>query len=516
MTARLSQKNPWSLPERVVTKGGVIFDPRPDRWCYDDHNIRVSVNFELCPPTTAPFRFAVKKIMIAYAETRAPDTVRTTWNRLLSFVRVVAGWRNGPLDELSEVDMMNFKAYRNVNGRPGEYLLSQLKGCLRLWHTLQLPGISDGAAEVLEGLRLKGPPQGDAVLTRDPIKGPLTDIELQGFIQAVDNSFANGEVDEAYYLATWLFSAIGLRSIQLAALKVCDMSLGHDVQGAPVYLLNIPRAKQRDALTRELFKERKLIHELGAPLYDYAQRVRASFEGRLPDAELAPLFPHPQGGTTRSGDEFCFHHMPHQLRAQLRRVWAKFGVISERTGRPLKLSTRRLRYTFGTRAAQENCTLVQIAEMLDHSDMQSAEVYIASTAEIAIRIDSKVAKDLAPLAQAFTGRLIRDESEASRSHEPASRIIDMRVDQCSPIGSCGTRAECALLKPIACYTCSNFEPWLDGPHEKLLQRLLSERKRLLADTDERIASINDRTILAVEYVIQVCCKERDRRALRNG
>ncbi|HEY2606133.1 MAG TPA: site-specific integrase, partial [Paraburkholderia sp.] len=66
------------------------------------------------------------------------------------------------------------------------------------------------------------------------------------------------------------------------------------------------------------------------------------------------------------------------------------------------------------------------------------------------------------------------------------------------------------------YTCNSFEPWLDGPHEQVLEYLIVERERLIAAGDARIASINDRTILAVAEVIQLCEAARDERSAAHG
>jgi hypothetical protein len=143
--------------------------------------------------------------------------------------------------------------------------------------------------------------------------------------------------------------------------------------------------------------------------------------------------------------------------------------------------------------------------MLDHSDTQNVGVYVASVPEIAERIDRAIAMELAPLAQAFKGALIADESEATRRGDPASRILDPRIDRSmKPMGSCGQNSFCGFNAPIACYTCKNFEPWLDGPHEAVLEHLLEKREQLLVTTDKRMAAINDRTILAVAEVIQLC------------
>jgi hypothetical protein len=77
-----------------------------------------------------------------------------------------------------------------------------------------------------------------------------------------------------------------------------------------------------------------------------------------------------------------------------------------------------------------------------------------------------------------------------------------------PVGNCGKFGFCGFLAPIACYTCNNFNAWLDGPHEKILHTLIEERDRLSSTADKRIAAVNDRTILAVAQVVEACKKQK--------
>ena len=61
------------------------------------------------------------------------------------------------------------------------------------------------------------------------------------------------------------------------------------------------------------------------------------------------------------------------------------------------------------------------------------------------------------------------------------------------------------MAPIACYTCSNFQPWVHGPHEDILDHLLADNARIQHLTgDAVISSINNRTILAVTQVVEMC------------
>jgi hypothetical protein len=119
---------------------------------------------------------------------------------------------------------------------------------------------------------------------------------------------------------------------------------------------------------------------------------------------------------------------------------------------------------------------------------------------------------LAPLARAFKGQIVEDEAHSTHKGASGSRIIDFRVSK-DAVGSCGGKgSNCALNKPVACYTCFRFEPWLDAPHAKVLARLLAEREKW--STDDRMAAVNDEPIRAVQEVITQCTQIWQQRAQR--
>ena len=236
----------------------------------------------------------------------------------------------------------------------------------------------------------------------------------------------------------------------------------------------------------------------------YSKEVLAKFHGLLPDLLDAPLFPARRhwGGEP---DGFEYHRTTQAIADLLERTLRRLSVMSERTGQPLHITAIRFRRTVATRAAMEGHGELIIAELLDHTDTQNVGVYIEARPEIVERIDRAVAMYLAPMAQAFAGVIIDDESQAKRAGDPSSRVCDPRFSSSmKPMGNCGKHGFCGFLAPIACYTCVNFQPWLDGPHEAVLDYLIGERDRLAAQTDLRIASVNDRTILAVAEVVRLC------------
>lgn len=490
------------LPPLIQTKGGATFDPRLPVWSYRDGANSISLNFAFEAALAPELRRAVRATLAWYAENHSPSHLNNTHAAIKKFIGLVVKARPGQL--IFQIDGIEILSHRNS-------MLSEMKrfaALVKKWHALGYPGVADSAVAVFNDMTIKGNKIGEAVLTRDPISGPFTDIERAGIEAALNAAYAEGTLTEEHFLLAWLFMAIGARPVQFAAMKVCDVLSLEGDNGHVQYFVKVPRAKQRANLRSE-FRDRPLTPQIGRPLWEYALRIRERLSGHLQDLDQAPLFPEARIGakTQRVANEAAvwsdFHRTAENLGTTLSAALGKLQIRSERTGEFMRLNPRRFRYTFGTNAAREGRGLLVIAELLDHAGTESAGVYVAAAPEIAARIERATALQLAPLAQAFKGLLVRDESEASRAGDPSSRIIDLRIDRSAkPMGSCGQHGFCGFLAPIACYTCQNFEPWLDGPHESVLDFLLIERDGHAGD--QRVAGINDRTILAVAEVVQLC------------
>ena len=142
-----------------------------------------------------------------------------------------------------------------------------------------------------------------------------------------------------------------------------------------------------------------------------------------------------------------------------------------------------------------------LAAALDHTDTQNIDVYTENTEEMAEEIDAIMTPVLAPLAQAFAGVLIDSERDAIRAKDPHSRVKNSKTHS---IGNCDTHAFCASGYR-ACYTCVNFQPWRDAPHEEVLVEIQNERKRQQElGVSPNVIQSTDRLLLAVQQVILMC------------
>ncbi|MGR2680496.1 site-specific integrase [Chromobacterium haemolyticum] len=482
------------------TRGGAIFDPNQDAWAIREGHQAASIKFSYANKVITPkLLLEFKKTLLWYAENKSIKHLENMFNRAKHLFCYIAENSRKPVREITSIDLLNYHSAQPDNKK---WYLGALAGFLKKWHALGYYGVTADAIKLLNELRLKGNKKGEAVLTLDPIYGPFTDIEREAIQGALHQAYANSSIADDEYLLAMLFMLLGQRPSQYALLKVCDVLAPKIKDGTPIYILRVPRVKQHKAARLD-FKERLITPQIGKFLYAYAQKVQASFANTLNTPSQAPLFPQATNDKQPAGMEY--HRTSTSLSMLLTRTLKRLKVYSERTGDIIHITATRFRRTTGTVAAQEGHGELIIAELLDHSDTQNVGVYVQATPEIIARIDKAVSTTLAPLAQAFAGVIIADESAATRGSDPASRILDPRIDKtCQVMGNCGSHGFCGFSAPIACYTCQSFQAWLDGPHEAVLNHLIVERERKLGITDIRIASVNDRTILAVAEVIRKC------------
>jgi integrase len=437
--------------------------------------------------------------------------VNVSFKRFFKFVIEVFG------GEINKIRVQHVITYKSSFLKKDLYNVGVLKGFLKVWNKLQLFGVSDEIIELLNEWKFQGNTTGEAVRTRNPIQGALTENELQAFFEGINQAFVSQKISLFEYAFARLCIATGRRPSQIGDLKACDLiSAKADSDATIQYILNVPRRKQRAIKWRGEFRGFALTFEMGSivqTLINENERRMQKLDCNITGiSDLIPVFTewgkiNNRLNVDRDIFETEFYHCnTSKLSNMLAKVAASINVHSERTGKTLVVRPIRLRRTKGTAAAREGYGVLTIAEILDHSGIGYAHVYVENVPEFVHKLNKAMAHQLAPFAQAFSGKLVRDRSEALRGEQPESTVRD----EYGAVGTCGNYGFCGALGPIACYTCSSFQPWLDAPHQDLLDRLIEDRERIKHQTgDDRIAAINDRSIYAVAEVIRLC-EERKR------
>lgn len=413
---------------------------------------------------------------------------------------------------ISDTVLINYRSTLTIST---EWYLGTIAGFLKQWYRLGYYGVNDEIIYLLNTWKIKGNRKGDAVKRKDPTQGPLTNCELQAFNEGAIKVYELNKIPLSDLAIAIIMSNTGRRPIQISHLRISDILCGENSKKEPFYILNVPRAKNRLGFRNE-FKPFAITHELWLLLTKHAATVtdliKKHLGFKLPDKNIQyiPLFPdYNVVKKVRSTNEFeslissdKLHVRSSEISARLQHITKVANIKSERTGKELRINARRFRYTTGTRAAQEGFGELVIAELLDHQDTQNSGVYIKNIPEHVERLDQAVGFQLAPYAQAFIGVIVNNEQDAIRGNDPTSRI---RTNTGNNIGTCGEYGFCEANIPIPCYTCTHFQPWIDGPHEEVYLDLLSERERIKKITDDlNISVILDRSILAVADVILKC------------
>ena len=413
--------------------------------------------------------------------------------------------------------LLNYKA---TLSKHREWYLGSVRAFLNRWYESGYVGISEEFIELLNSWKLKGCPKGLVIKMLDPERGPLTDIERLAFNEGSVQAYERNQISLTLLSMDLLASATGRRPVQISQLKIKDVLEGKNLKGEKCYFINIPRVKQQEAYFRNHMKLFAITYELWVILKGQITLAKKQIRDELLvqlDEKIwleMPLFPDLKA-FSRLGPDVKFeeilnadylHIKSDTVTDQLKRSVKFSNVQSERTGKQLHIFTYRFRYTIGTSAAREGFGPMVIAELLDHSDMQNAGVYIENIPDHVEKLDQAVGHQLAKYAQAFAGVLIDNKMNATRGKDINSRIKNKGVD----IGNCGSYGFCGANVPVPCYTCMHFQPWLDGPHESVYEMLIDERNRLIDITgDMQIAAVNDRSILAVANVIQLCFERKN-------
>ncbi len=490
---------------QTVSKDGYPFKPSDDHWRL---NKDVQISLALPGAVDATTESGLRATLLRYAE---EASARHTENMITRFKRYL---RDTGASQVTATDLINWRASLGVEE---QWHLGGLKGFLLAWHDYGFEGVSREVVDLLQGWRLQGNEKGAAVASGCPESGPYTDLEMAALLDWGNLAVARKDIvfEDYAYLLTLAMAA--RRPVQIAALRGRDLI--HEAgEGAPMFRLNIPRAKQRGLAFRGSFRSLAILEDLYLVLrQQHRQSVAAVSEaiGRAVDPTLAGEVPIFLNRMRLEGvedvdevSELLMGGAPDQLHATtgmlssaLQRCAKASTARSERTGEFTRLSATRFRHTRGTKLRREGFSAFIIAELLDHSDTQNVRVYTENTAQEAVVINELVGAQLAPFAQACLGKLVHSEREAIRGDDSRSRVPN---DRQHAVGTCGNYGFCASGYR-ACYTCYHFQPWVDGPHEEVLVDLYAEKKRTReSGCADVIVNANDQLILAVEHCVSMC------------
>lgn len=526
----------------VVTRYGIEFDARKDRWPINDREgIDAATLWSLVSPE---LRAGLQKTFRAGAR-------RFSYGTLTLYISSLKHYQKSrfPKGEITRWHMSDLRLYRAVLMKEfgNEHNLLNVRSVLSLWHKGGAPGVDKDLIVALHEMRLKGREAGRAVRVMDPDKGPLTEQELHALVEGLNDAAERGALSLDAYSAAYLHVASGRRPIQSAHLKCIDL-LRHvgdpDAEypeGRPLHLLAVPRAKQRGHVFRETRRAIDLSPQHFQLFLTQKESVQERFRRSLETSgwslqsgdlehisENLPLYPawsvietalntatqlrtdgrHGEAlqALRREAKGSAWHRTAQRQGQVLIEACESVGALG-RDGQPLHINATRLRYSKGSGLAREGLPSTLIAWLLDHSTSKSADIYVDNLPDHAAQINVTLLQSttLQNFASAFRGKLVRSEAEAQGGEKPnQSRVAyhGKGAATCDQLKQCGLDGSI----PRACYTCSHFQPWADGPHEEFLAELEEERKDHVANLgpESAVAKRCDKLISAVKQVVALC------------
>ncbi len=502
-------KKSQPLDSMAISKDGYAFNTLDAYWKLSK-DVTVSLGYaeSLRSAAQTGFRLALQR----YAEEMS---AHYTENMAILFKRYL---RDTGADGVTSKDLLNWRA---MLGDELQWKLGALRTFLIAWHEYGFAGISGDVADLLDSWRIRGNEKGQAVALSCPETGPYTDVEMASMLNWASQAVSKREISFEDYVYFMTLAMTARRTVQLAALRGGDL---RSEGCARIFRLNIPRAKQRGGRFRSQFRSLPILEDLYLALKKLHERAIAHVEaaiGQRIDDDLrkeVPIFINEDvvaglggavdlKGALLGNRPDSLHVTTAALDSVLRRCGRACTARSERTGEFIRLSSRRFRYTRGTKLRREGFGAFVIAELLDHSDTQHVRVYTENTANEVSIIDEFIGPQLAPFAQACLGKLVLSERDAIRGDDPRSRVANNRLNA---VGTCGNYGFCASGYR-ACYTCTHFQPWVYGPHQEVLEDLYLEKARARdAGCPDVVVSASDQLILAVEHCVDLCSEFKEK------
>lgn len=486
------------IPEISHTKNGTAYAPRTDVWSFRDGPDVVYADFQpLKISLSANLLGSYKLALIWMLANRSSASLAVATRAFTHLFTIAQANRefDTPIDEITSSMLLNYRASKTCTQSNWD----TLKVIVIRWHDQGHPGVTRDAYDVVKKITRIKAGKTNPVETLCPRLGPFSAMERDTLDAKLNEAFGKGNITKEDYLLVTLYQIFGSRPAQFSLLKVRDVIREKRDDGSFSYALKIPSKKKRKA-DRKMFKTRMLTDEFGEFLHSHAQETGREYSQDFQKPEDAPLFP-AQYAKIPHSKEFKHHLTAAAMGGRVQRIGEVLHCVSERTGAAMNVTPVRFRRTLGTVLAEEGQPPAVIAEALDHASLSSVACYTAITGKLHQRIDKALSVRLAPIAQAFVGILVDKTTEPTN----LKQVRDIRVNGTfEPVGNCGKYGFCKSAAPLACYTCVSFRPFLDAPHEALLDFLLEEHRRLSLNLDQTMASVHERTIVALAQVVTLC------------
>lgn len=502
------------LPDQVVDSHQMLMDVSGAVWRFNTPSHITTFDFDNRKIENKWLMYSLKRHLIYCIQRVSPlesyNTIRlntlymsncVAWNELNSAQTVE--------EHADAVNKVMSEVLETLRRDGILYNFARIRAWYR-WCVDYLPELGFDADEAYkwELVRVPGNEKGVAVRTEDPDGGPLNDAELILLRKALqeDQSIEPEHVKQR--AAIWLALVYGRNPANFVQLRMSDLAQVEGIEPDEIWTLNIPRIKKRTR-PRSEFKNEYVDPSLLKVLRDL---IKFGHEKDVTAGSDRPLFVRqsPRAVSDQMA-EWAWHMTSTEFTLLIQHAVSRYGINSPRTGLPLEVTTRRLRYTFATNRVREGISAHDLAEALDHTDLQHVRVYFDTKSTIVERLDRAAATEIAPKLRLFKGTIVSNGNEAINGNDQSKRIrivpeLITSDHHVNDLGVCGKKEFCNLFPPYSCYPCDRFQPFSDSQevHERVFDFLIDRRERLRSDPLEstRIAVQLDEVIYACAEVVK--------------
>jgi integrase len=440
---------------------------------------------------------------------KSPSSILGIFESILRFLNSFE-WLNLEGETVADVLAENLMFYIHINRTfRDESNLNALRSWYHRSYVMGLPDFSQEAAQALSTFRFKGHLKGEDVLSSIPHAGPLSAQELEALKQALNEFEPHIHSSDRIYpwlICIWLFISLGIRGQQAALLMRSDFAVHVDeITGKTTYILNVPSVKKRYQIPRTYFKQRTIPTFLGEML-DAHLKFKCSQKLHGRNDENTPIFPLTslrRRNTNVVSHDYLQTHSGLGMTTMIKNLLVKLNIhrmAENKLPLNIRLSARRLRKTFATKAAALGVPIVELAELLDHEDLQHVMVYYKLGLEFSEKLDRVMEEQYKDILTYFRGEIslkaLVDKSLPNTVFGPD------RLRRLVGIGMCAKGAPCNLTPPNACYVCPKFEACDNSDiHREVLETMQSDIKYQFGD-DAPPGLINAPHILACKQLLE--------------
>lgn len=217
---------PFSLPVKPISKAGEVFDPKGDVWRFSCSSRYADIRFaHLREWATDALVTSLKAAMVGAVRRLAPGSCVTIVEKAVTPLLKHAHARYGErVDHITLGMVLAYALSLDERHKNNLNFVKMLAKALAV-HGDPAHGIEAQAVRWLDKQKITSNPRGEAVLTMDPIQGPLLMGEDRILMRALHAAFEANQLPKHIYLKILLFRLSAMRPAQVADLKCKDLTL---------------------------------------------------------------------------------------------------------------------------------------------------------------------------------------------------------------------------------------------------------------------------------------------------